>query len=194
MAEHFRYYDDWKSTVVECAQCEWKGTFYQGSVGYFDELMDTSCPVCDKMLAVVPYPTIAESEQNWDRLTDQEKQEVSARKKWLAEWDAASLKSVNQLPELEGNELSLEWDMIETKSGRKFTIIRYRDREVWRELASWEGYNRFRKVAAILKEKYGQCLVDVVPTAASALYLYGDKLSSIQTVEEIRQSLKRCEE
>jgi hypothetical protein len=82
------------------------------------------------MLAIVPYPTLEESAQNWDKLTDKEKQEVTARKNWLARYEAASLKSVGQLPELEGDELSLEWGMIEAKSGQKVTLIRHGAREV----------------------------------------------------------------
>lgn len=178
--------------VLTCPTCGWKGTFYDGWVKYYDALQDSTCPDCEKMLAIVPYPTLEESVQNLDKLTDKKKQEVTARKNWLARYEAASLKSVSQLPELEGDELSLEWDMIEAKPGENITLIWHGDREVWRELTCYEGYERFQTVVAILKEKYGQRLVDVVPTDASTLYLYGDKLSAIGIVDKIRQSLRRA--
>jgi len=56
--------------------------------------MDSSCPACDflsaPMLAIVSYPTTQETEQNWEKLTDPEKRELLARKRWLAAWQAAS--------------------------------------------------------------------------------------------------------
>ncbi len=135
MARHFGYYDDWKSAILECAQCGWKGTFQQGSEEYFGELMDSSCPKCDTMLAIVSYPTSRESEKNWDKLTEEEKREFLDRKTWLEEWEASSLKSVNQLPDLQGAELTLAWDWLEHEQ-KKFTVIRHGHTEVWRERAS----------------------------------------------------------
>ena len=76
MARHFGYYDDWKSAVLKCAQCGWTGTFQQGSVAHFEELIDASCPVCDTMLAIVSYPTTKESEKNWDQLTGEQKKRI----------------------------------------------------------------------------------------------------------------------
>ena len=42
MAKHFKYYDDWKSFILECPNCGWSGTFEQGAVEYYNELMDCS--------------------------------------------------------------------------------------------------------------------------------------------------------
>lgn len=56
MAKSFRYSDNWKLAVLHCPKCGWKGTFEKGIVEYYRDLMDSSCPVCDKMLAVVWYP------------------------------------------------------------------------------------------------------------------------------------------
>ena len=61
-AQRFNYFDDWKTEILECPKCHWRGTFEQGSVEYYYELMDCSCPKCHvfgtRMLAIVSYPTL----------------------------------------------------------------------------------------------------------------------------------------
>lgn len=189
----FGYYDNWRSATLECPRCGWKGTFDQGSVELHEELMDSSCPACDflsaPMLAIVSYPTTQETEQNWEKLTDPEKRELLARKRWLAAWQAASLKSINQLPDLAGPTVALVWDQVDGDAGGPFTVIRHGDTEIWREPACWEGYERFGDVVQILKQKYEKRLVDVVPTPASNLYLFGDKFSAPEYVVQIRKAL-----
>jgi hypothetical protein len=197
MARHFGYYDDWKTPILVCA-CGWTGTFEQGSVGHFEALMDSSCPRCEKMLAIVPYPTIKESEQHWDQLSDKEKQAVSARKRFLADWEAASLKSTDQLPDVEGEAVSIAWDMVgregDAREGRErlYTVLRHGEQELFREMACWEGYERFQEIVKILQAKYGSRLVDVIPTRAATTYLYGDSLAAIQMVQEVREALIRA--
>lgn len=41
-AKRFNYFDDaWKTEILECPKCHWLGTFEQGSVEYYAELMDS---------------------------------------------------------------------------------------------------------------------------------------------------------
>ena len=65
--------DDWESMVLECPRCGWKGTFYQGDVELFAELMDCKCPKCpwpnDPILAIVSYATLDDLERNWGRMS-----------------------------------------------------------------------------------------------------------------------------
>lgn len=114
MTRHFGYYEDWKSAVLECPNCGWKGTFEQGAVEYYSELMDCSCPACDSrsapMLAIVSYPTVEESKANWDKLSASEKEEVNARTRFQSKCEASRLESAAQLPDLEGSSLTLTWD------------------------------------------------------------------------------------
>jgi hypothetical protein len=60
----FNYDDDWRMVELECPTCHWKGTFEQGSVEYYAELMECSCPKCSfltvPILAIVSRPTVAE--------------------------------------------------------------------------------------------------------------------------------------
>ena len=189
MAKHFKYYDEWKLAILECPRCGWKGTFEQGSVEHHVELMDSSCPVCAwldaPMLAIVSYPTIQESEQNWSQLNDEEKRAVAARKQFLDHWETSRLKAPDQLPELDGRDLTLVWDCVD-----EATVLRQGDIELWREPALYEGYNRFREIVLILRRRYGVRLADVVPTRESELFLYGDELRAPDHVRATRQSLR----
>jgi hypothetical protein len=70
----FNYFDDYKSAILECPtchSCHWKGTFEQGFVEYYAQLMDTTCPRCDilkaPILAIVSYPSLEEARANSDR-------------------------------------------------------------------------------------------------------------------------------
>ena len=189
----FRYYDDWKSTVLECPRCRWKGKFDQGRVELYDSLMDSSCPQCSwldaPILAIVSYPTIQESEQHWPELTEEERRHVTTRTQFLARWDATCLKAPEQLPELDARDLIVVWDCVK-EAAEHITVLRHRDTEIWREPALYEGYERFREIVLILRRKYGERLADVIPTEASELYLYGDKLSAPEHVQATLKSLR----
>jgi len=144
MAIIFKYCDDWKSAILECPRCGWKGTFDRGAVEHYEELMDSSCPNCPwldaPMLAIVDCaPTIEESEQNWSRLSESERAHVTARKEFLQRLRAAELKSPDQLPEVEGPDLTIVWDHIEDAKHDRMTVLRDDADESWREPAVYEG-------------------------------------------------------
>jgi hypothetical protein len=193
MSKHFGYYDDWRSAVLECPRCGWKGSFDQGAVEHYEALMDCSCPRCPwsdtPLLAIVSYPTIQESVDNWPRLSESERQQVTARKDFLQQWERARLVSPEQLPELEGSDLTFSWDYVDAETAR-MTVIRHGTTEMWHEPALFEGYARFREIVDILQQKYGVRVTDVVPTPASELYLYGDKVTAVEHVQATRRALK----
>lgn len=193
MAQHFKYHDDWKSAVLTCPKCGWKGTFEQGAVENHAELIDCSCPKCDyfttPILAIVDYPTMKETKAKYNKLSKEEKDEYNARNKFLKKWKSSCLKADSSLPDLEGASLVITWDF-EEKGSDNFTVIKYQDREIWREHAVFEGYERFIDVVKILTKKYGPRLADVVPTSDSSLYLHGDSISSIDTIKKLRESIQ----
>ena len=80
----FKYFENWKTEVLTCPKCGWKGTFEEGDREYYSTLMDSSCPKCDwnssPVLAIVRYPSMQETEENWDKLSDDDKQELLAKK------------------------------------------------------------------------------------------------------------------
>ncbi len=52
----FKQYND--DINLRCPVCKWEGTVKEsGCVEYYDQLLDVSCPICDKTLLVVNYPS-----------------------------------------------------------------------------------------------------------------------------------------
>jgi hypothetical protein len=175
VAKHFEYLDNWKSAVLECSSCGWTGTFEGGSVELYNELMDSSCPTCDTMLAIVSYPLTSSS---------------SARGEFLRKFEETKLKDKSQLPDIDDLSIILTWDFFE--EGKEcFTVIKNGEMDVWRELALFEGADRFKEIVKVLKKKYGSRLADVIPTAESGMYLYGDVLSSINLIKKARAAISR---
>jgi len=109
-------------------------------------------------------------------------QEAAAR----STLDNTTLRSPDQLPDIDGDELFFVWDQIETDS-----LIRFGNQIVWREETGWEVYDRFEEIAAILKQKYGRRLIDMVPTLRSEYALYGDASYAWGRVQDARASLAR---
>ncbi len=146
------------------------------------------------MLAIVRFPTMAETEANIDRLSDEEKADYLERKRFLVRLEETSLKSPDDLPDLSAAEIRLSWDFHEDEDQESWTILRHGEQIVWQELAVYEGAERFVEVLEILKRKYGERLVDVVPTDASEVFLYGDRLRFVGMVETARTQLADCRE
>ena len=192
MAKHFGYYNDWKSSVLECPKCGWKGTFDQGSVEYYAELMDSSCPRCEwpdaPMLAIVSYPTTEESRANWDKLSDEERKQVEDIERFQAEFDNRKLREPSQLPDIHSPSFILHWDFVDSGLNKE-TLIKHGDTIIFREPAIYEGYERFIEMARILRARYGSPLRDLVPTGCSETYLYGDRLSSPEIVAQARRQI-----
>ncbi|TVS14940.1 MAG: hypothetical protein EA424_17790 [Planctomycetaceae bacterium] len=195
------YHDDWRERVWKCGNCGWQGPGTDLGTGeMFDELMEMDCPSCYERILVVSYPTLSESRENWSKMSVLEREYAEAIARFSERFEAASLKAASQLPELEGDDLVLEWDFIESdteQTGRfsaiRDTVIRHGEFEVWREPALWEGYERFLQVLGMLRERYGDRLKDLIPTKASRQYLYGDSLSADVKIERAREALGRAQ-
>ncbi len=192
-AKQFYYYDDWRTAKLTCYRCGWTGTFEDGRTEYYEQLMDSSCPACEKhpMLAIVSYPTMEETEANWEKLSDIEKLHFSRKKELLNQFATTCLKAADQLPDIDAKKFSLEWDFLIDETKARVTVIRLNGKEIWRELASYEGYGRFEQVAEILKQKYGSRLCDLIPTPESETWLYGDKLTAQDHVDKVRDSIRK---
>ena len=196
-AKHFDYYDNWKEEVLVCPECGWTGTFEEGVVDDHEQLMDSMCPQCDllpgEMLAIVSYPTIAESKANWDKLSDAGKRQVELIEAHYSDFEANRLKRPDQLPDIRGDNLIFVWDFEYAANDRDAvnTIIKHEGKVIWREPAFYECYERFEEVAQILKSKYQTRLKDLVPAEGCEVYLYGDRLTASDRVAEIRRNLKK---
>jgi hypothetical protein len=136
------------------------------------------------------FPTLEEARANWDKLSRDERKDLEETEKSHAEFKRRKLREPSQLPEISTPCFTLTWD-IKGLSGstRPDTVIRHGETVIFAEPACWEGYERFIEVAKILRRRYGEAIKDLVPTEASELYLYGDRLSSPDTVRYERKRI-----
>ncbi len=187
--QHFNYYDDWKSAVLECPRCHWRGKFMDGSVGHYRELMDSCCPKCDfahaPMLATVNYPTLEEMRSFGDPTAVLQ---AGVMEQFRKNFEAQMLRSTEQLPDLDAPSFALTWDFVDAHDEHR-SVIRYGNRVLFSEPAIYEGYERFEEVCKIVREKYGSRVTDLVPTNASELYLWGDRLSAPDFVDKVRREV-----
>jgi hypothetical protein len=183
------YYASWKEELHTCRACGWKGTGEQCRFReMYRELFEICCPSCGREVWIVMFPTIEERRQNWDKVSEEDKKSIEFIEAHQKDFAARSLKSPEQLPDIEGDSLVFTWDIGDGRHGGD-TLLKYDGEIIWREPALYDCYERFAEVADILKRKYGKRIQDLMPTPKSHLYLYGDRLSSLDHVEEVRKAL-----
>jgi len=192
-ARRFNYFDSWKSEILECPKCHWRGTFEQASVEYYDELMDCHCPNCHifdaPMLAIVSYPTLEELRANQDKPGIRDY--VERIDAGLDRFAKEKLREQEQLPEIASRTIEIEWDFDGQDQDNPRTLLMHGADVIFSEPARWQAFERFSEVAEILKAKYGHRLKDLVPTPRSEDWLYGDKLSASSYVESVRDGLRQ---
>ena len=191
MAEHVGYWAYDRDAPLACG-CGWSGAGADNEE-HSRELLDVRCPACGTILLIVPYPTIEETRAAaaaGNARAQADLPTVAAREARLARAERLALADPSQLPDLPGESIRIAWDF-EAGDGEHWTVLRHDGREIWRELAYYEGYKRFEAVLVILRERYGSRLVELSPTDASSLYLYGDSISASETVRRLNQDLGR---
>lgn len=180
-ARHLNYYDYDENEILECPVCHWKGSS-KNNTEIYDILLDVTCPTCDKMLLIVNYPTTEEVKQalnSGNVKAAGDYMSVLATEAYNKYFEEKKLKSVEQLPEIQGDELDFIWDFENLPIDGMFnseTVIRYKEVVLWREPAFWEGWFRFNQIKEILSQKYGNYFHSLKPTPESELYLYGDDM------------------
>ncbi len=174
------FYGTWKEDTYVCDKCGWKGTGEDCTQGeMFNDLYEIDCPSCGKRVDVVLYPTIEESRANWEKVSDADKAMIEAREQFIKEAESRCLESPEELPEVKGEVLIFVWDQHKYEKNRDDTVITYGKQVIWTEPAFYEGYDRFIEVAKILKKKYGDRFIDLIPAQRSGNYLYGDRIMAL---------------
>ena len=175
----------YKKHQYHCDNCDWNGkgeVLKQGDL--YEEGFEVNCPECKELLELVVFPTIAEVLEFG---SEEEKKQAREQMGFWEQWEELSLKSTDELPKIEGDDLIFKVE--ERKYKRKeFLFIMYNGKEVWKEPLLYEYYERFIDIGKILQEKYGSRMKDLVPPDNGS-WLYGDRLSSIDRVREFRESL-----
>jgi hypothetical protein len=178
-------YYTYKQHTYQCKNCGWQGLGLDLRNGeMFDALYELDCPSCFEMVTFVPYPS--SREPHGENLSESGRSMIDSAKSYIARFNAMCLKSPDQLPDVAAAAFSITWDYLHKD---ELTILKHGDKVIFCEPALYEGYERYEEVALILKERYGDALIDLVPTGRSEFYLYGDRLSSPERLNKFRQAL-----
>lgn len=191
MTKQIAYWDYDETAPVRCSECGWVGPGLHGQ-RFFRELLDVTCPECDRMLLVVPFPTTAETRAAAEAGNQRARAElgtVEAIEARQANVREQALTADSELPEIGQDEITIVWDL-EGTGFDVVTVLRHEGREIWREPAFFEGIERFEEVARLLRARYGKRLVALEPSPASTMYLYGDRLSAPRRVEAVNRGLR----
>jgi hypothetical protein len=113
VSKKFRWFDDWRRAPLRCPVCGWDGELDPDDVEVYDQLMDFSCPDCEKILAIISYPAPGEVRRAAAAGGNPEATEmlssVTAREERHARFSASRLNGPEQLPDLEGDVLEFVW-------------------------------------------------------------------------------------
>jgi hypothetical protein len=169
------YYSGWQEEDRSCEGCGWRGKGKECRKGEtFRDLFEICCPICGHDVGVIDFPTFEEVRANAEKADPADLLQVEIRE---SRWEAflkRCLRSTDQLPDTDGESLSLVWDT-EGEGLSADTAIKHGDRAIWRETAFYEHTERFEAVAVVLAEKYGPRLRDLIPTRGAICMICGDK-------------------
>ncbi len=154
------------------------------------DLSDYSCPSCDKMVVIVSDPTVDQMQQAAEegKLDPAEQAQLTIVAALHERWHRLSLKSADQLPDVDSPRITVTWDHENDDSD---LVLRVGERVIWTESCYFECHERFDEIVAFLSRKYGSTLYDVVPTERSWAYLLGDSISASDRIERIRERLRK---
>lgn len=180
------YFEEWKNKNYTCTACSWSGTGGESARGrmYRGMFLELSCPTCFGFLDVLICPSENEEEKSGEELTEEQLAARAEAREQLRLYREKCLSSPDQLPAQAAGDITLQWDM---EGGE--TLIRNGETVIWREPVAYEGFERYERIALILKEKYGERLKDLVPTDRSKLFLYGDYEPSLAYLGKVRKDL-----
>lgn len=185
MSKTFEYYSNWRNEVVTCPNCAWQGRVDDGNQRYFHELLDSCCPQCGRIVAIVMYPTNDNVRAAAQAGHPEAIRNLAGVERMEARWerfDREKLKTPDQLPNLWGKDdldfvLDTDDERTPDRERESFNLLKYGDRVIWKELAFWEGWQRYPELVEILKAKYGSRFKSLKVTYKAHQYLFGDILT-----------------
>jgi TPR repeat protein len=182
-------YYKYKKKEYSCSKCGWSGLGEQTELGeVFDALFEIVCPNCNKLLTSIPYPLL---EEMLEHGSEEDKKAAEERQSFLERVKTSRLEIDDYLPEIDSDEIfiKLKEEKSDNEGDDDWYIVLYHDnKEIWREIRTYEYYNRYMTIGNILKKKYGVRLADFDESEASG-YICGDSLSAIDYVERFRRSI-----
>ncbi len=180
------YFEEWQETECGCSKCDWKGTAGTATRGRMHRglYLDLYCPECTEFIDLIIFPEEGTCAHRKEELTDEQLEALKQAEEVELDYERQCLASSDQLPDLPGQDLSLAWDQEQGE-----TLIRCGDIVIWREPVAYEAFERFERIALILREKYGARIKDLAPTDRSLMFLYGDYYPSMFHVAKVRKEL-----
>ncbi|MGB3344537.1 MAG: hypothetical protein WBA61_11535 [Aequorivita sp.] len=176
----------YKTHEYRCDKCGWIGLGEELEQGeLFQDGFEVNCPKCGELFELVVFPTMAEVLEFG---SEEEKKEAREQMEFRDQWEALSLESADQLPEIEGDDLIFNIEERKYKR-QEFLFLMHDGKEIWKEPLMYEYYERFIEIGKILQDKYGKRMKDLVPPEYQA-WLLGDRSSAPKKIREFRESLK----
>jgi len=185
MSKYYTY----KKSIFNCEKCNWEGFGEQANVGeYFNwNCFDIVCPQCHESIAVIDFPTF---EEVFEYGTEGKKANTMEQKHFHERVKKSRLNNAGQLPEIDAERIVIKLCEEEaTDDADSFIVLYWNNEEIWREIRTYEYFDRYIELGNILKEKYGARLIDF--EAKHTTYFGGDDLSSIGVIERFRDSLSK---
>ena len=181
-------YYEYKNQQYHCGNCDWAG-FGSETIDNddIDSFLEILCPKCNKNLDCVCFPTL---EETLEFGTKEDKESAIKKQNFINRVQASRLKNHKQLPDIQADKIIITLCEVEQTAGRDADIVLlWKDKEIWREICTYEYYERYLELGRILKEKYGERLIDF--EAKHTTYLGGDCSFAFDKVREFRQSLSK---
>ena len=183
MSEYYTY----KKQNYSCKKCKWEGIGKQTVDEWYSwEGLEIFCPKCYHLLGLILFPTFDDVLKFG---TKKEKNDARQRQQFLDCVDASRLKSEEQLPEIESDKIVITLREEETVEGKnEYIVLYWNEKEIWREIRTYEYYDRYIELGQILQKKYGSRLFDF--EAEETMYFCGDSLTGFDEVRAFRKSLQ----
>ena len=181
---YYTYQDEY----FECENCSWKGKGKDTESGeIFSALFEIDCPSCREPITHISYPT---TEETLKYGSDKEKKEARERNKWIQKVQEMQLTNVKQLPKIDKHDITFKLDVSEDL---KYILLKYDDNTIWKEIRTFEYYERYLEIGELLKLKYKKKIAGFIPSnEIDRVYFYGDCGSyMMDIIDEFQESFKK---
>jgi hypothetical protein len=186
------YYSTWRDEQFVCNHCGWTGKVGSQDLEVGDVAAIIECPKCYSSLGVLLYPNLQETKEAAALGNDEAikalpsfASRVEHNHALLDRFEKEKLRRADELPNVDGDSLEVDWDFQKGDDGEWYQVIRVGDVELWRELAFFNNLRRFEEIKELLKLKYGTRFKSLTPTPASIEWLSGDNLGRALQISNV---------
>ena len=187
------FYDYDEDAMVTCPECGFTGRQGDGAEPTMTGI-ELRCASCGKKFGfidgnVLHSDTRAAAAAGNPR-AQADLSRVNDREARLKRSEEVKLEHYEQLTDLEGDKIRIDYDMEEV-DGESWTVLRNEGKEIWREIAFYDGLWRFKQIFSKLQMKYGRRLASVEPTNEAWTYVIGEESGASAKVAELNARLTR---